>query len=298
MIRDWQNKFVVPVLHYELKYRGNFLNDTWWNGELVTEDSIFRFPVRCGIPIFTSLPFNENSIKLLEKFDSRGFFANQLKWIEINWKDAYQIIIKKENSLYVQMAKEVAKRNKLILDIASGLGGGFTPSILYFNKEAKILMNDIEPTVVGAWRIFLHEKNIKNTSFAAFDATRIPIKTNSVDIVVSSGGFGNIPMNYIAFHEVYRILRPGGYLYIADGITHLENFRNLPSVIEIINDISFALNKTGYRDFLEKLGFEIELFEIIGESTLSPDEGEFPKLAWKYGVRIKYSGVYIIARKL
>ena len=104
-------------------------------------------------------------------------------------------------------------------------------------------------------------------------------------------------MSYIAFQEAFRVLRSGGLLYIAEGVINPESFEKLPRSVRAINDISLAINRVGYRSYLEKLGFEIKVHEIVGEGTLDPNEGDFPGLALKYGVRIKYHGVYIVARK-
>jgi ubiquinone/menaquinone biosynthesis C-methylase UbiE len=52
----------------------------------------------------------------------------------------------------------------------------------------------------------------------------MPIRSNTFNIVTSSGGFGNIPGTDKAIREAFRILKRGANLFMADGTINKEDF--------------------------------------------------------------------------
>ena len=204
-----------------------------------------------------------------------------------------------ENNLWVKFCKEIAHLKKaLVLDVASGPGGGLVPCILYYNDEAYILMNDIEYRILLEWRRFLRGMNKgKYVGFLAADAKRLPIKNNSLDIVVSGGGFSNIPEHGEALHEAFRVLRPGGMLYMIEGGILREDFMKLPSHIRQGWLEHFPALLGEWDRMIKDIGFEILFYETKGIERLSPDEGDLPKIAYEYGVTLRFAGMYLKAAK-
>jgi SAM-dependent methyltransferase len=96
----------------------------------------------------------------------------------------------------------------------------------------------------------------------------IPFEKDEFDIVISSSCFEHDDMFWISFHEMCRVLKPGGYMYVqapSNGPYHgwpCDNWR-------FYIDSWKALEKWG-----KKLGYDIELVEHYIDTTTPPSQTE------------------------
>lgn len=115
--------------------------------------------------------------------------------------------------------------------MASGHAGGFVPRILHLNPDAKILMDDLGLGVLQEWQRFLLDKGMPNVSFALFDAKRMPLRSNSIDMVSEIDGFVEIRGSEVAIGEAYRVLKAGGSLFSFDSVAEKEDLMELPKEV-------------------------------------------------------------------
>jgi len=247
----------------------------WDNGLLWAFGEREMYPVNGGIPIFVLPPEQSWSPIAVKELQ-------QQKRIRKNWQlDRFQ-----ENSVVMEFAKRMAESEGLIIDIASGPGGGFVPLILRKNPEATVLIDDLCLGVLQEWQGFLRTLNIHNTSFALFDARKMPLRSNSLDAVCEIGGFNEIPRSTEAIKEVCRVLKPGGTLFSVDSTIEKGELFGLPESVRTkwydMNPLSFE----GFLDAFKSVGFKVISHSFLAERELSPEEGGLPSEANKYGVRL------------
>jgi arsenite methyltransferase len=63
---------------------------------------------------------------------------------------------------------------------------------------------------------------LKNVEVRQADATALPFTDASIDVVISNGVLNLVPEKEKAFAEIYRVLRPGGRLQLADIVLDAE----------------------------------------------------------------------------
>jgi len=162
----------------------------------------------------------------------------------------------------------------------------FVALVLHENPQAKILMNDLGLGLLQEWQRFLKSREINNVSFALFDARKMPLKSDLIDIISEIGGFSEIRGSIEAIREVYRVLKPDGTLFSIDGVIDKADLFKLPKKIRMkwynLNPHSFE----GFLDAYKSVGFKVVSHNFLAKTDMSPQEGDLPKEAYKYGVKL------------
>lgn len=289
---DFQDCFVTPVSHKELVFEGTTEVDwAWKNGFLREIDDDMEYPVSNGIPDFT---------EKLKRTWSGGDADNKpsMEWIQSSWNDHLQTLRKHRDHAYYSFARYIAENPGLVLDIASGPGGGAMSALLFFDPKAKILMSDLGVSVLSLWEKHLGGIDAgENVSFAGMDVTALPIRNESIDYVTDSGGFGNVDNNNIALAEAYRVLKSGGYLFLNDAITEgLDQFPN-----DIYEDLVSKQphHEVGWEELVSSCGFDVLETNIWPQSRrrMKHDESDLGPLARKHDVEIYFTGFSLTAKK-
>ena len=76
---------------------------------------------------------------------------------------------------------------------------------------------DFSPAMLGVGRKKITDRNFgTKISLTAGDARRLPIQDCSVDAVTISFGIRNVEERNLAFSEFFRVLKPGGRLFVME----------------------------------------------------------------------------------
>jgi ubiquinone/menaquinone biosynthesis C-methylase UbiE len=127
--------------------------------------------------------------------------------------------------LYHRLAKMVDLKNKDIVEIGSGRGGG----LAYITKTfipANALGIDLD---MKATKFGNKQYKLNGLSFKQGNAQELPLADESVDIVLNVESSHRYPNMEKFLSEVYRTLKPGGHFLFTDfrfevkmkGLTHL-----------------------------------------------------------------------------
>lgn len=216
-------------------------------------------------------------------------------WIPRNWQMARENAWPKG----LEAAGRMVQHGGVILEIGAGPGGGFMPYILAENPDAELVVSDISPTVVRAWKKQLDRVlDSPSLGFAAFDFTDIPFRDESFDVVSDRSGIGNaeeVPgesrtrTQARALKEVYRVLKPGGLFVTHFGFVTRETLAALPE-----NAQRFFLEHRP--DMLQSLyeetvlaGFRDIHSEICGGWDTDGDESGIADQARELGVNLRFT---------
>jgi len=286
--RVFWSLFIDPYTGDVLVFDGVIVNDDWIDGVLKSKSGNI-YKVIDNVVAFVKDVETGWSDEDLE-------FLRKGGWIERNWEEHMRRTGRRD--LWNSFCREIAESSGLILDVASGPGGGLVPCILYYNSNAYVLMNDIEYRILLMWREFLKKTDRgRYVGFLAADACRLPIRDNSLDIVVSAGGFSNISGHDRALREAYRVLKPGGRLYMIEGGVLREDFEKLPPSVQRKWLEKHPALLGNWDELIREVGFTITFYESKGVKTISPDESDLGREAHRYGVVLRYAGFYIKAEK-
>jgi ubiquinone/menaquinone biosynthesis C-methylase UbiE len=105
-----------------------------------------------------------------------------------------------------------------VLDV--GCGTGALAQVAFENGAKGVICGDISALMLKKARVKETAKGV-NYSFCQLDAEGLPYKDGSFDAVLSGMTFGTLPNQKLAFDEMVRVLKPGGFVCVgAHGPEH------------------------------------------------------------------------------
>ena len=297
MNKTFADIFVSPDDQRPLVYKGKTIDGNWTEGLLVDSAGTKKYIVRNGIPSFvTPQQDSWGSVSAVDQELERlggkreGLIRKNVEEMLAGWNHAHK---------RYPWIKRIASRGGLILEIACGWGGGNVPMIMDLDPSATVLMNDLGVVLLEEWRNYLWDnRKWSNVGLAHFDATQCPVRSNTFDSVDSAGGIANIGASHKAISEAYRVLKPGGNLFMSDIDVDPECYNRLPARVREQwqcehDDPDIG---TGYERRLRKVGFKINSTEC-SRYILDPQESTLAELGAKHGIKMDVIGYQIEAEK-
>lgn len=151
---------------------------------------------------------NKNKDLLFWNFGFAGLNPNEKTLLLEEPDEKYRTCIQ----LYHHVASSVDLREKDVLDVSCGCGGG-SHFIMKYHKPNSLKGMDLSEKAVAFCRSHYH---IEGLSFCSGDAEFLPFEDGAFDAVINieaSHCYGRMER---FLSNVYRVLRPNGYFLFAD----------------------------------------------------------------------------------
>jgi arsenite methyltransferase len=103
-----------------------------------------------------------------------------------------------------------------VLDLGSGAGTDSLIAAQMVGEDGSVTGVDMTPEMLAKARQAASEMGVRNVEFVEAEAERLPFPDESFDVVISNGVIDLIPDKDAVFDELFRVLRSGGRMQIAD----------------------------------------------------------------------------------
>ncbi|MDO8127546.1 MAG: methyltransferase domain-containing protein [Candidatus Brocadiales bacterium] len=108
------------------------------------------------------------------------------------------------------------EEGETVLDLGCGAGLDSLLATWRVGPKGRVIGIDMTPEMVRKAEKNRRKLGMKNVEFRQGSAEQLPVKDASVDLVLSNGVINLCPDKEQVVSEIYRVLRPGGRIYVAD----------------------------------------------------------------------------------
>jgi len=157
------------------------------------------------------------------------------------------------------------QKGEVVLDLGSGAGGDCFLASEMVGESGRVIGVDMTPEMIEKAKKNALIGNYKNVEFILGEIERLPLKDNSVDVIISNCVINLSPDKESVFKEAFRVLKPGGRILVSDIVLLCELPKEVKeSAQAYIGCVSGAILKSEYLNFIKNAGFE--MIKVLSES--------------------------------
>lgn len=157
------------------------------------------------------------------------------------------------------------KEGDVVLDLGSGAGIDTILAAKKVGEKGRVIGIDMTEEMVLAAQENIKRQGINNIEFIVAEIENIPLKDNSIDVIISNCVINLTPDKGRSFKEAYRVLKPGGKIYLSDIVLLAELNEEQRNDDDLLSGcVAGALLKEDYLNKIKEVGFSVR---ILHENT-------------------------------
>lgn len=160
------------------------------------------------------------------------------------------------------------KKGDVVLDLGSGAGIDAILAAKKVGLKGKVIGVDITEEMIEKAKDNAEKQEVKNIEFLLGEIENLPLADNSVDTIITNCVINLTPDKAKTFSEAYRVLKPGGKIYLSDIVLLKELTLEQRNNKELISGcVAGALLRDDYLNKIKVAGFNVKvLYENTGIS--------------------------------
>jgi len=147
-----------------------------------------------------------------------------------------------------------------VLDLGSGAGFDCFLAAKKVGGSGKVIGVDFSEEMIEKAKRNAEKMNYKNVEFRLGDIEKLPVKNNSIDVIISNCVINLAPNKSKVFTEAYRVLKNKGKMYVSDIVLLKDISDELRNNEELLGGcVGGALLKNDYIQIVESAGFKVKI---------------------------------------
>jgi len=152
------------------------------------------------------------------------------------------------------------KEGDVVLDLGSGAGIDAILAAKKVGSKGKVIGVDMTEEMVESARNNAKKYKISNAEFLLGEIESLPLKDNSVDTIITNCVINLTPDKAKTFSEAYRVLKPGGSIYLSDIVLLKELSKEQRNDRDLLSGcVAGALLKEDYLNKIKNAGFKVRI---------------------------------------
>jgi arsenite methyltransferase len=152
------------------------------------------------------------------------------------------------------------KEGDIVLDLGSGAGIDAILAAEKVGSSGKVIGVDMTEEMITLAKENAKKHEIKNVEFLLGEIENLPLKNNSVDTILTNCVINLTPDKDKTFNEAYRVLKPGGKIYLSDIVLLKELSQEQKNNKELISGcVAGALLRDDYLNKIKNAGFKVRI---------------------------------------
>ena len=148
------------------------------------------------------------------------------------------------------------KEGETVLDLGAGAGIDVFLAAKKVGERGRVMGVDLTEDMVAKGSQLAQEHGFGNVEFRLGDIAHLPVDAGTIDVIISNCVINLTPDKLASFKEVYRVLKPGGRILIADLVTAGELPPDVRASAAAWADcLAGAMEKEAYLETIRRAGF-------------------------------------------
>ena len=169
------------------------------------------------------------------------------------------------------------REGETVLDLGSGAGFDCFIAARKVGMSGKVIGVDMAPEMIEKARENAKKGSFLNVEFRLGEIENLPVADDSVDVVISNCVVNLSTDKARVFHEIYRVLKPGGRIAVSDMALLKELPPNIKQSIDAyVGCIAGAVFVDEYKRLVEEPGFKAVKAAVTGGSSCIRPDTEDP----------------------